>query len=313
MQNRQVATGPALGTIVLGLCVLGVVGCDTSRQGLRLASDAGVFAGDGAGGAAGLPVTTGGSSGLSTGVAGSSGGVAHGTGGTSIGGTAPSGIAGSSSDGAAIGTAGAIGGAQSSGGLAPVGGAVSTDGAVSTGGAVTVAPATVAESGFVTVSTGTVQLSGYIASSTAGSGSSIALTYGTDEFCATGVVAPNSTYKSWASTGFNVNQQASGASGSTQSLALVGTTVSLRYVNRGGATLEFQLFDGSQYWCYYLPPAPESTTFSFLLASLNTQCWDGKGTAFQSGTAIVSVNLAVPGASNSKTPFDYCFQGMSVD
>jgi hypothetical protein len=190
---------------------------------------------------------------------------------------------------------------------------MSTGGTVATGGAVAVAPATVAESGFVTVSTGTVQLSGYIASSTAGSGSSIALAYGTDEFCATGVVAPNSTYKSWASTGFNVNQQASGASGSTQSLALVGTTISLRYINRGETQLEFQLFDGSQYWCYYLPPATASTTYSFPLSSLNTQCWDGKGTAFQSGTAIVSVNLVVPGTSSSKTPFDYCFQGMSVD
>ncbi len=284
MQSRQPATRPVLGAIFLGVFVFWPAGCDTAHPGLRLVPDAGLTDRDSSGGAAGSA----GGAGLGTGGSGATGGTQS------------------------IGTAGSIGG-EAAGGLASSGGAVSTSGAVSTGGAVTVAPATVAESGFVTVSTGTVQLSGYIASSTAGSGSSISLTYGSDEFCATGVVAPNSTYKSWAVTGFNVNQQASGASGSTQSLALVGTTISLRYVNRGGTTLEFQLFDGSQYWCYYLPPAPESTTFSFPLANLNTQCWDGLGAAFQSGTPIVSVNLAVPGASSSKTPFDYCFQGMSVD
>ena len=188
-----------------------------------------------------------------------------------------------------------------------------TGGITATGGGVVILPPKVEDSGFVTVSTGTVKMSGYISSSTAGSGSSIALVYGTAEFCASGTVAPNTTYKSWAVAGFNVNQDATGDSGSTNGLALAGNTLSIAYINRGGTTLEFQLFDGSQYWCYYLPPASTVSTVSIPLPNLNTQCWDGKGEAFKSGTTIKAVNLVVPGSNSSKVAYDFCFEGLSVN
>jgi hypothetical protein len=166
----------------------------------------------------------------------------------------------------------------------------------------------------VTLSTGTVVMSGYVASNAGGSGSSISLTCTDNSFCASGTVGASPTYNSWANTGFSVNQKQSGGSGSTGALALVGTTMSISYENRGGSGLELVLWDNgsSRYWCYYLPPATGPTTATVPLTKLNTQCWDNSGLAFESGTAISMVQLAVPGSSTQVTPFDYCFLGLTV-
>ena len=172
---------------------------------------------------------------------------------------------------------------------------------------------TVDDSGYVKLSAGTVVMVGYITSSTAGSGSSIALTYGTSDYCASGTVAANSTYKSWAVAGFTVNQNQSGSSGSSTSLVLTGSTISISYVNHAGSPLEFQLYDGSNYWCYMLPPSTTPTTTTISFSSLNTQCWDGRGSPFTSGTPITAVDLVVPGSSTSSTPFDFCFLGLTVN
>lgn len=187
------------------------------------------------------------------------------------------------------------------------------DGGLGTGGTNSVVAPVVSDSGYVTMSAGTTVLAGFISSATAGSGSSIALTYGTSNFCASGTVAANSTYKSWANAGFSVNQDPSGASGSSSSLVLTGSTLSIGYVNRGGSELEFQFYDGSNYWCYLLPPSSVAATATIPFSSLNTQCWDGHGSAFTSGTAIRSVSLVVPGSNVSSTPFDFCFLGLTVN
>lgn len=189
----------------------------------------------------------------------------------------------------------------------------SASGTVSgTGGTTMAAAPAVSDSGYVTMSAGTVVLVGFISSATAGSGSSIALTYGAQNFCASGTVAANSTYKSWANAGFSVNQDQSGASGSSSSLVLTGSTISIGYVNRGGSELEFQFYDGSNYWCYILPPSTTPTTTTIPFSSLNTQCWDGQGDGFTSGTAISNVSLVVPGGNVSSTPFDFCFLGLTI-
>ena len=167
-------------------------------------------------------------------------------------------------------------------------------------------------SGYATVPAGAVTLSGYISSSEGGSGSSISLTCNAASFCAQGTVGASATYNSWATVGFNVNQNQSGASGSTSSLVLVGSTFSISYVNHAGSSLEFQLWDGSNYWCYYLPPATSPVTTTIPFSSLNTSCWDGKGTAFVSGTPVEIVQLTVPGSATTPTPFDYCFLGMTI-
>jgi hypothetical protein len=154
---------------------------------------------------------------------------------------------------------------------------------------------------------------GYIVSSTAGSGSSITLTYGKTDFCASGTVAPNSTYKSWANAGFTVNQAQSGASGSSNSLVLSGSTISVSYSDKGGSQLQFQLYDGSNYWCYMLPPSTSPTTTTIPFSKLNTQCWDGAGSPFVSGTAITSVSIVVPGSGSTSTPYSFCFLGLTVN
>jgi hypothetical protein len=262
-----------------GTCAMAGMGCDSSHAGLRGAQDAADLAGGGGSGgqltfAAGGTISLGGNGGA---------------GGTTRTSSLPANTGGSST----VDIPG-------------------LDGGLGTGGTIAVVAPVVSDSGYVTISAGTAVLAGFISSSTAGSGSSIALTYGTSNFCASGTVAANSTYKSWANAGFSVNQDPSGASGSSSSLVLAGSTLSIGYVNHGGSELELQLYDGSNYWCYILPPSSVSSTATIPFSSLNTQCWDGQGSAFTSGTAIRSVNLVVPGGNVTSTPFDFCFLGLTV-
>jgi len=201
-------------------------------------------------------------------------------------------------------TGGAAGGVKATGGIAVSGGSKAT------GGSVVVGTPSIQPDGYVTLATGTVVMSGHVSSYMSGSGSSLSLTYTTNSFCAAGTVAADPTYNSWAGAGFNVNQGQSGASGSSGSLVLNGSTVTVNYLNRGGSTLEFQLYDGSHYWCTYLSATSGPTTFP--LSTLNSQCWDGMGSPFTSGTAITAVELIVGGNGFIPTPFDFCFLGLTV-
>jgi hypothetical protein len=169
------------------------------------------------------------------------------------------------------------------------------------------------DSGYVKLATGNVAMSGYVSSYIGGSGSTIALTYDASSFCASGTVGANTTYNSWAGAGFNVNQTSSAASGSTGSLILTGSRITVSYVNRGGSILELQLWDGSNYWCNRLPPAPVPAAMTIAFTSLNTKCWDGSGTAFKSGTPITTVQMVVPGSATTSTPYDFCFLGLTVE
>ena len=286
--------------IVMVLPILSAVlsmGCDSSRAGLKTVGDGAVSAGSG--GISGQATT---SASEPTGTGGR-----YGTGGTA-------GPVGTTGTGGAIGTGG-VATATGTGGTTPAdtGGTSSLGIDAGTGGATMAAPPAISDSGYVTLSAGTVVLVGFIASGTAGSGSSIALTYGTSDFCASGTVAANSTYKSWANAGFSVNQDPSGASGASKSLVLSGSTISISYVNRAGSQLEFQLYDGTNYWCYMLPPSATPSTKTIPFMSLNTACWDGSGSAFTSGTPITNVSLVVPGSGSSPTPFDFCFLGLTVN
>ena len=296
------------------LCGATGIGCEGSRTGLLVGRDAAIFAdaggsagpaATGAGGSAG-PAATGAGGATSRGGATSAGGATSRGGATGAGGMI---VAGSRTS--AGGTAGGAGGAST----APVNrdAGVAVGGTSGTGGTTMASAPVISDSGYVKVSAGTVVMMGFIVSSTAGSGSSISLTYGTSDFCASGTVAANSTYNSWANAGFTVNQDPSGASGSSSPLVLSGSTISIGYVNKGGSQLQFQLYDGSNYWCYSLPPSSTPTTTTIPFASLNTQCWNGLGSPFTSGTAIRSVSLVVPGSNLITTPFDFCFLGLTVN
>lgn len=203
-------------------------------------------------------------------------------------------------------------GGSSAGGTIAFGGSSHAGGSPATGGTAAVGTPAVQPDGYVTLHTGTVVMQGHVSSYESGSGSTITLSYTPTSFCASGTVAADSTYSSWAGAGFNVNQAESGASGSSNSLALTGSSISVTYVNLGGSPLELQLYDGSNYWCTYLPASASSTTATIPFAQLNTQCWDGLGSAFVSGTPITTVQLMVACSAFSPTPFDFCFEGMTV-
>lgn len=235
------------------------------------------------------------------------------TGGVSmtVGGAAGTIIGGSSARGTT-----ATGNVPPTGGNSTIGGGMATGGTTaagtSTGGAMAAGTPKVADNGYLSVAAGTVALMGYVSSFEGGSGSSITLTYNSTSFCASGTVGANTSYACYAGAGFNVNQAESGASGSSSSLALNGTTISISYVNNAGSTLEFQVYDGSNWWCFYLPPSTSPTTKTIPLSSLNTACWDNSGSSFTSGASITTVNLVAPGSASSATPFNFCFLGLTV-
>jgi hypothetical protein len=236
---------------------------------------------------------------------------------TAIGGGASGGGSKSTGGTSATGGTKSTGGSKSTGGTSATGGSKSTgstsrDGGVAPDGIAAPGTPTITDSGYVTVSAGTTILAGFVSSSAGGSGSSITLTYGPSSFCASGSVGKNSTYNCWATAGFGVNQAQSGASGSSSSLALTGSSITVSYVNKGGSTLELQLFDGSNFWCAYLPGSATPTSKTIAFSSLNTKCWDNTGTSFTSGTPITSVTLVVPGSAAAATPYDFCFLGMTV-
>jgi hypothetical protein len=167
-------------------------------------------------------------------------------------------------------------------------------------------------SGYTTIATGTLVMSGYVSGLAQGSGSSITLTYDKHSICASGTVSPSTTFKSWAVVAFSVNQEESGLSGSTESLILNGSELTLAYENRAGSQLDFQLWDGDNFWCHFLPTSTGTSSIDIPFSTLNTACWDGSGSTFTSGTPITSVQLVVPGSPLGATPFDFCFLGLTV-
>ena len=226
-----------------------------------------------------------------------------GSGGTGTGGSG--GRGGNSSSGGRVGGGGAV--AAVSDASAPVRDSIEATPA-QVPGTPTVDPA----SGYTTIATGAVVMSGYVTGTAQGSGSSISVTYNDSSFCASGTVSLNTSYRSWAVVAFSVNQDQEGLSGSTSPLLLTGSDLTISYDNRAGSPLEFQVWNGKDFWCYFLPTSTGRSSMTIPFSSLNTQCWDGSGTPFSSGTAITSVQLVVTGSPLRATPFDYCFLGLTV-
>ena len=283
--------------------------------------------------ASGSVLAFGGSTGVGAIAVGGSGGqtsIAPAVGGSaavSRGGSGGNGFGGSASGGSSFG--GGSGGRGGGGGTAGLGGSGS-GGRSGTGGTTVSLPdaaplrpdALVAmpvgtpvidpSRNYVTINAGTVVLSGTVASACTGTGSLCGgPTYTETSFCTSGTVGASPSYSAWANAGFTVNQ-ASGTSGSTKSLPFVGSSITVSYSNKGGSTLELQLWDGSNYWCAYLPPSAGPNTVTIPFSKFNTACWDMSGTAFVSGTPIDMVQFLIPCSATTKTPFDYCFLGLTV-
>ena len=171
---------------------------------------------------------------------------------------------------------------------------------------------TIGGDGYVTLSSGGYTLSGGVSDNSGGSGTSIALTYGSSSFCASGTVGINTSYQAWAAAGFNVNQSRSNDGGGAGSLPFAPQSVTLSFSNAAKSPLQIELSDDHFiFWCYTLTQLTSPVTIP--LASFNTACWDQSGTSFPPGTAIQSLQLVVPGSATSSTPFDFCFLGMTIE
>jgi hypothetical protein len=188
-----------------------------------------------------------------------------GSGGNGLGGStvARGGSGGNASGGNSLGGSGGRGGDSGSANRGGSGGSGGSSGRPGTGGAIVSSPdaaplrpdarevalpvgTPVIDPGrnSLTINAGTVILSGTVSSACAGTGSICGgLSYPENSFCSSGTVGASPTYSSWANAGFTVNQ-ASGTSGSTKSLPFVGTSITVSYSNKGGSTLELQLWDG---------------------------------------------------------------------
>ena len=92
----------------------------------------------------------------------------------------------------------------------------------------------------------------------------------------------------------------------------MGSSITVSYSNKGGSSLELQLWDGSNYWCAELPPSAGPNTVTIPFSSLNTACWDMSGASFVSGTPVDMVQFLVPCSATTETPFDFCFLGLTV-
>jgi hypothetical protein len=179
------------------------------------------------------------------------------------------------------------------------------------GDATVIGPPTIGNDGYLIVDAGSTTLLGYVGSYIGGSSSSITLTYGSTAFCASGTVAPNSTYQSYAGAGFNVNQAQSSTGGASSPLELSGTSMTLSFENFAGSPLRVQIIDASDnYWCVTLTQTVGPITIP--MSSFNTQCWNDGGQSFQPGTDIAALQLIVPGSDVASTPFNFCFLGVTI-
>jgi hypothetical protein len=86
----------------------------------------------------------------------------------------------------------------------------------------------------------------------------------------------------------------------------------LNYQDSGNSSLRLQLIDNTfNYWCFDLAGAQSPVTIA--LDKFNTKCWNNSGSSFQSGTSIQAIQLTVPGSNSSSVPYNFCFQGLSVN
>jgi hypothetical protein len=168
--------------------------------------------------------------------------------------------------------------------------------------------------GYATLDAGTQVFAGYVSSFSGGSGTTIELTYTTTSFCASGTVAPNSDYQSYAGAVFFIDQAAytgGGNTGTAASVPLTGSSLTFNFSNSGGSPLELQLINQRyNFWCYDLTSAQSPVVIP--LASFNTRCWDGTGNPFASGTEILGVQLVVYGGATMATPFEFCFEALTT-
>jgi len=200
------------------------------------------------------------------------------------------------------------GGAKATGGYtySYAGGTKATGGATGSGGASTIGSMKIATDGYVSIAAGMYSVHGYVTSFEGGSGTLDQLTYGTNNICASGIVASNPSYISYAGVGLNVNQTSASSAGSTISpLTIDAKYITVSFSNDYQSQLRLQLNDAAgNNWCYDITSLSSPATIPLDL--FNTHCWDNSGEPFKPGTAITSLSLVVPGDATSARKFSFC-------
>ena len=204
---------------------------------------------------------------------------------------------------------------QNTGGKSFTGGTKATGGSTyyytGTGGSSFTGAMKIAPDGYVSMAAGMYTLHGYTVLFQAGSNTSANLSFGTNNICATGVVAPNPSYISYAGIGVDINQSSASSSVSTTgSLTIDAKYITIAFSNDYSSQLRFQLNDAAgDNWCYDITGFSSPVTIP--LYSFNTHCWDNSGDPFKTGTAITSISMVVPGDAVLERKFSFCLYGVS--
>ncbi len=132
--------------------------------------------------------------------------------------------------------------------------------------------------------------------------------------CVSGTIPADATYSTGAGFGFNLNQAATTADGSSpvaQPAIFTGSGVVVDFANRSGSQLEAELSDGTNYWCYTLTGLASPAFIPW--QSFNTACWDNSGSSFDpTASAATSFDLILPCNATTDVAFDVCLNGIGT-
>ncbi|HWP04634.1 MAG TPA: hypothetical protein VNN72_02775, partial [Polyangiaceae bacterium] len=122
--------------------------------------------------------------------------------------------------------------------------------------------------------------------------------------CASGTVIGDELFQSYASFGFNVNQEPI-LDAPELTTAPAGAGLQISYTNTGSSDLRVQIASGDTRFCYE-PLVGTSGVITIPYSSFNTECWvGGDGAYFTPGTPITSIQLVMPSKATD-VPFNVC-------
>jgi hypothetical protein len=147
---------------------------------------------------------------------------------------------------------------------------------------------------------------------------------GATQLCAQGTIGAASDYGGVAMIGVNVNQALFADAGipPTQTVAIGGSGITVRYSNPGGTQIRVQIqtptgdTSATGRWCATLsgPGGTETLPWSSFWGGVadGTQgCWNAGGTHPPVGTQISNVALLVPGSNSMPVPYSFCLQSVA--
>jgi hypothetical protein len=159
------------------------------------------------------------------------------------------------------------------------------------------------------VTSGSLKGYGWGFTTPVGGGDGVNCTTGTfTNLCMSGTLGADSTYKTVAGLGFNVNQASSGdPNGSAYASAITSVTYSYSGSTTNGVRL--QVSDATSDYCTTLT----ASSGTIPIASFVTNCYTGgtPQTPF-SGSGLTKIQLIVPGSTSAVTITNLCLDSVSV-